>query len=92
MADICLDDECRREVITRLRRVQGQVAGIVTMIDEGRGCGDVVTQLAAVSRALDRVGFKVVANGLQQCAAAEGRGEKPPMSAEPLEKLFLALA
>jgi len=92
MADISLDDACKREVVTRLRRVQGQVAGIITMIDEGRDCSEVVTQLAAVSRALDRAGFKVVANGLQQCAAAEERGEKPPMSSEQLEKLFLALA
>jgi DNA-binding FrmR family transcriptional regulator len=87
-----MDDVCQREVVTRLKRVQGQVAGIISMIEDGRDCGEVVTQLAAVSRALDRAGFKVVANGLQQCATAEGRGEKPPMSAEQLEKLFLALA
>ena len=92
MAPITMDDVCRREVVTRLKRVQGQVAGIITMIEDGRDCGEVVTQFAAVSRALDRAGFKVVANGLQQCATAEGRGEKPPMSAEQLEKLFLALA
>jgi DNA-binding FrmR family transcriptional regulator len=92
MAPITMDDVCRREVVTRLKRVQGQVAGIISMIEDGRDCGEVVTQLAAVSRALDRAGFKVVANGLQQCATAEGRGEKPPMSAEQLEKLFLALA
>jgi DNA-binding FrmR family transcriptional regulator len=92
MAPITMDDVCQREVVTRLKRVQGQVAGIISMIEDGRDCGEVVTQLAAVSRALDRAGFKVVANGLQQCATAEGRGEKPPMSAEQLEKLFLALA
>ena len=92
MPPITMDDVCQREVVTRLKRVQGQVAGIISMIEDGRDCGEVVTQLAAVSRALDRAGFKVVANDLQQCATAEGRGEKPPMSAEQLEKLFLALA
>jgi DNA-binding FrmR family transcriptional regulator len=92
MPPITMADVCQREVVTRLKRVQGQVAGIISMIEDGRDCGEVVTQLAAVSRALDRAGFKVVANGLQQCATAEGRGEKPPMSAEQLEKLFLALA
>ena len=92
MAAISLDEVCQRDVVTRLRRVQGQVAGIITMIEEGRDCGEVVTQLAAVSRALDRAGFKVVANGLQQCVNAEGRGERPVMTAEQLEKLFLALA
>lgn len=92
MAPITMDEVCQREVVTRLKRVQGQVAGIISMIEDGRDCGEVVTQLAAVSRALDRAGFKMVANGLQQCASAEGRGEKPPMSVEQLEKLFLALA
>jgi DNA-binding FrmR family transcriptional regulator len=87
-----LEETCRRDVVTRLRRVQGQVAGIVAMIEDGRDCADIVTQLAAASRALDRAGFKVVSNGLQQCAAAEERGERPPMTPEQLEKLFLALA
>lgn len=87
-----LEETCRRDVVTRLRRVQGQVAGIVAMIEDGRDCADIVTQLAAASRALDRAGFKVVSNGLQQCAAAEERGEQPPMTPEQLEKLFLALA
>lgn len=92
MPPITIDEVCKRDVVTRLKRVQGQVAGIISMIEEGRDCGDVVTQMAAASRALDRAGFKVVANGLQQCANAEGRGEKPPLSAEQLEKLFLSLA
>lgn len=92
MAPLSLDEVCKRDVVTRLRRVHGQVAGIIAMIEEGRDCGEVVTQFAAVSRALDRAGFKVVANGLQQCVAAEERGEKPPLSSEQLEKLFLALA
>jgi DNA-binding FrmR family transcriptional regulator len=87
-----LDEVCRKDVVTRLRRVQGQVAGIVIMIEEGRDCGEVVTQLAAVSRALDRAGFKVISNGLQQCAAAQERGQKVSMTPEQLEKLFLALA
>ena len=41
-------------VINRLRRAQGQLGGVLRMIDEGRDCQEVVTQLAAVSRALDR--------------------------------------
>ncbi|MEZ5115916.1 MAG: metal-sensitive transcriptional regulator [Candidatus Nanopelagicales bacterium] len=87
-----IEEACRRDVVTRLRRVQGQVAGIIAMIEEGRDCGEVVTQMAAVSRAFDRAGFKIVSNGLQQCAAAQERGEAPPMTPEQLEKLFLALA
>lgn len=87
-----IDERCRRDVLTRLRRVQGQVNGIITMIENDRDCGDVVTQMAAVSRALDRAGFKIISSALQQCAQAEGRGEKLAMTPAQLEKLFLALA
>lgn len=75
-------------IINRLRRAEGQLAAVIRMLDEGRDCHDVVTQLAAVSRALDRAGFAVVACGLRQSAAA---GAKPAEIAA-LEKLFLSLA
>ncbi len=41
------------------------------MIEQGRDCKDVVTQLAAVSRALDKAGFKIVATGLRECLTGE---------------------
>jgi DNA-binding FrmR family transcriptional regulator len=75
-------------VITRLRRAEGQIRGVIRMIEEGRDCEDVVTQLAAVSRALDRAGFKIIATGLRQCAG-DGDGS---VSQQQLEKLFLSLA
>jgi DNA-binding FrmR family transcriptional regulator len=62
------------------------------MIEDGRSCSDIVTQLAAASRAIDRAGFKIVASGMRQCQDAELRGEEPPMTQEQIEKLFLALA
>lgn len=86
------DDEVLREAVTRLRRVQGQVGGIIAMIEAGRDCNDVVTQLAAASRALDRAGFKIVACGMRQCLEAQERGEQPELSQQQLEKLFLTLA
>ncbi|WP_346115635.1 metal-sensitive transcriptional regulator, partial [Nonomuraea maheshkhaliensis] len=55
-------------------------------------CTKVLTQLAAVSKALDRAGFKIVATGLRHCQDTERRGDEPPMSVAELEKLFLALA
>lgn len=79
------------DVVGRLRRVEGQIAGIVRMIEEGRDCADVVTQLAAASRALDRAGFKIIATGLRQCLVQDDEGARR-MSAEELERLFLSLA
>jgi len=80
------------DVLNRLRRAQGQLAGVIAMIENGRECKDVVTQLAAVSRALDRAGFKIVATGLRQCMLSETSGEKAPLTEAELEKLFLSLA
>lgn len=79
-------------ILARLRRAQGQLGGVITMIEQGRECKDVVTQLAAVSRALDRAGFKIVASGLRECIAADSNGNAAPMTEAELEKLFLALA
>jgi DNA-binding FrmR family transcriptional regulator len=81
------------DVIRRLRRAQGQVGGVIKMIEEGRDCADVVTQLAAASRALDRAVFKIIATGLKQCALEEqdGNGTADRDRAQ-LERLFLSLA
>ncbi|MEX0172413.1 metal-sensitive transcriptional regulator [Streptomyces sp. LMG1-1-1.1] len=85
-----------KAVLNRLRRAQGQIAGVIRMIEEGRDCEEVVTQLAAASRALDRAGFAIIATGLQQCLTdiEGGRkdGEDPHVMRARLEKLFLSLA
>lgn len=86
------DDTAITEVLKRLRRAHGQLGGVITMIENGRDCKDVVTQLAAVSRALDRAGFKIVATGLRACLTEDGRGGADAMTVDELEKLFLALA
>ncbi|NLV78473.1 MAG: metal-sensitive transcriptional regulator [Rhodococcus sp.] len=86
------DDESITLVLNRLRRAQGQLAGVISMIEQGRDCKDVVTQLAAVSRALDRAGFKIVASGLRECLTNESRDGDEPMTEAELEKLFLTLA
>ncbi|MER5434500.1 metal-sensitive transcriptional regulator [Streptomyces sp. NPDC002588] len=82
-----------KSALNRLRRAQGQLAGVIRMIEEGRDCEDVVTQLAAVSRALDRAGFAIIATGLEQCMTSEDAEvrDSAQMRAR-LEKLFLSLA
>ena len=85
-----LRSEDMTPVVNRLKRAQGQLAGVLRMIEESRDCEEVVTQLAAVSRALDRAGFAIVATGLRQCLSEEDGAET--MDVAKLEKLFLALA
>jgi DNA-binding FrmR family transcriptional regulator len=84
-----IDEEVTGPVLNRLRRAEGQLAGVIAMIESGRDCQDVVVQLAAVSRALDRAGFKIVASGMRQCLTA---GADAEMTQEQMEKLFLTLA
>jgi DNA-binding FrmR family transcriptional regulator len=83
-----LDPADMKPVINRLRRAQGQLAAVTRMIEEGRDCKSVVTQLAAVSSALDKAGFSIIATGLQQCM----QQEDPSLDRAELEKLFLSLA
>lgn len=87
---ITLNTDDMTPVINRLRRAQGQIGGVIRLIEEGRDCKDVVTQLAAVNRALDRAGFAIVSSGMREClSSTEG------MTAEDqaaMEKLFMTLA
>jgi len=85
-----LDPTEMTPVINRIKRARGQLDGVVRMLEEGRDCEDVVTQLAAVSKALDKAGFAIVASGLQQCLTA-GAGIDG-VDVKKMEKLFLSLA
>ena len=88
-----LDVNGLSDVVVRLRRAQGQIGGVIQMIESGRDCKDVITQLAAASRALDRAGFKIIAAGLDQCAEDERAGAFDAHdNRAQLEKLFLTLA
>mgnify|MGYP005818067979 CR=1 FL=1 len=85
-----LDPTEMTPVINRIKRARGQLDGVLRMLEEGRECEDVVTQLAAVSRALDRAGFAVVATGLQQCLA--NGDDVDSLDVKKMEKLLLSLA
>jgi DNA-binding FrmR family transcriptional regulator len=88
------NEEARRKILNRLRRAGGQLTAVIAAVENGGSCREVVTQLAAVSSALDRAGFAIVSTAMKDCLtdersdadAAEG------LTAEELEKLFLMLA
>jgi DNA-binding FrmR family transcriptional regulator len=87
-----VDENATTSVIKRLRRAEGQIRGVIAMLEQGRDCAEVVTQLAAVSRALDRAGFKIIASGLQQCMTDAEAGDDQTVNLERMKKLFLSLA
>ena len=77
-----LPDETIEDIRKRLHRVSGQLAGIERMLDDGRECKDVVTQISAATKALEQTGFKLVAAGLTYCIA---NPEESAASGYPLE-------
>ncbi len=83
-----IDPDDLTAVVTRLKRAQGQLGGVIAMIESGRDCEDIVTQLAAVGKAIDRAGFATISTGLRQCLASPDAA----VDAAKLEKLFLSLA
>ena len=79
-----------KAVILRMKRAHGHLGSVIKMLEEGSECEAVLTQLAAVNKALSRSGYAIVATGLQHCLA-EGDGPKEADLAK-MEKLFLSLA
>lgn len=83
----------RRQVLNRLRRAQGQLTAVINAVEQGKPCREVVTQLAATSKALDRAGVSIISNAMQECLSdpevARANGEP---TASEFEKLFMMLA
>lgn len=87
-----LPEDVLADAIRRLRRIEGQVAGIARMVEAKRECRDVIAQISAASRALDQVGFKLLATGLRHCGVDEQAAKEAGYNADELERLFLKLA
>jgi DNA-binding FrmR family transcriptional regulator len=87
-----IDGEVKAELQRRLARIEGQVRGIQNMLTEDRECRDVVTQIAAASKALEQVGFRLLASGLTSCLQDPQQAEANGYPVAEVEKLFLKLA
>lgn len=85
-----LDPETTKPALTRMKRAHGHLATVIRMLEEGEDCEDVLTQLAAVNKALSRAGFVLVATGLEQCLA--DASDLDGAQRARMEKLFLSLA
>ena len=85
-----LQPEENKAIITRMKRANGHLTSVIRMMEEGSDCEAVLTQLAAVNKAIARAGYAIVATGMQHCLT-EGDGPGG-VDAKKMEKLFLALA
>ncbi len=90
--------DAQRRIANRLKRARGQLNAVIDAVESGADCRVVVTQLSAVSSALDRAGFAIISSAMQDCATGQISGEASDAQAgeqltfDELEKLFLSLA
>ena len=78
-----------KAITLRLKKANGHLASVIRMLEEGAECEDALTQIAAVSKAINRGGYALVATGLQRCLV---EGGPDSVDIKKMEKLFLALA
>lgn len=86
-----IPEETIADLIKRLRRVEGQVRGIQAMLTEARDCADVVTQIAAATKALEQVGFRLVASGLTYCISHPEEAAERGYDLDRVEKMLMKI-
>lgn len=90
MTDI---DAQRRKIVNRLRRARGQLDGVITAIEIGTPCTEVVNQLAATKSAIDRASFIILATSMKCCLTEDNEFlDSHTLTPEELEKMFLTLS
>lgn len=87
-------DDAQRRILNRLKRARGQLNAVIDAVESGGDCRSVVTQLSAVSSALDKAGFAIISNAMRECLTDPAAGDDADnrMTVEELEKLFLTLS
>ncbi len=86
-----LQENDAHDIMTRLRRVEGQIRGIQGMLEDGRDCSDVITQFAASMSALEQAGYKFFAATMAMCTVDPEQAANEGYDQERLEKLFMQL-
>ncbi|MFZ2227495.1 MAG: metal-sensitive transcriptional regulator [Candidatus Nanopelagicaceae bacterium] len=86
-----LENEEQLAAITkRLKRAHGQMGAVIRMLEEGRSCEDVVTQMSAVGKAINTAAITLISASLKECIESE-EADAEAISAR-LQKLFLSFA
>lgn len=83
-------EDVQDDVMKRLRRLEGQIRGLQKMLDEGKDCREIITQISASKAALDRVAYRLVGAGMRYCVT--NPDDASGMTPEELEQLFLKVS
>lgn len=65
------EDDQRRRILNRLRRLEGQIRGLQSMIESGQDCDAVLTQITAAKSALNQVGLHIIGYSMKKCMVEE---------------------
>ena len=90
IAHVLSDEEQVAAISKRIKRAQGQLGAISRMLEGGRNCEEIVTQMSAVSKAVNTAAFTLISASLKECIV-EGNSNSDAVTAQ-LQKLFLSLA
>lgn len=85
------DPKIVKDLTARLRRIEGQARGIQRMLEEGRPCDDIVTQLSALRNAVEKVATHVILENLETCLFDKDLGVDPKVALEEAKRLILRL-
>jgi DNA-binding FrmR family transcriptional regulator len=90
VSHVLSNEEQLIEITNRLKRAQGQLGAVLRMIDEGRNCDEIITQMSAVSKAINTAAFTLLTSSMKECLT-EKRKDSDEVSTH-LQKLFMSLA
>jgi DNA-binding FrmR family transcriptional regulator len=83
-----VDPEAKHAILSRLKRIEGQVRGVQRMVEEERYCADVLMQLSSVQEALRGAGRAMLHNHLRHCATEAIRSGDPATAEAMYEELM----
>ena len=90
VAHVLSDEDQIEAIAKRVKRAQGQLGAVVRMLEEGRNCEEIVTQMSAVSKAVNTAAFTLISASLKECLV-DNKNNSEAVTAQ-LQKLFLSLA
>jgi len=83
------DQEQLEEIFKRVKRAEGQIAGVIRMLEDGRNCEEIVHQMAAVGKAMNTAAITLISSSLEECISEKKNNQA---QRERLLKLFMSLA
>jgi DNA-binding FrmR family transcriptional regulator len=90
ISHVLADIDQVEQIAKRVKRAHGQLGAVVRMLEEGRNCEEIVTQMSAVTKAVNTAAFTLISSSLKECLV-DNKSNSEAVTAQ-LQKLFLSLA